>query len=308
MAHSDVVVTKLAWCPDKDLVFKMESDNPKHLFTRGDPKKKQENDEYWTQFLLKYCDRSNVDYWQLHIKYFQKSDRKFLFDIFLGEPKAFIVQVLKKLTSMEVRHNLDVNELLLGRRWPIAIRQVAVYKSDLYDNVRDTLITASRSVMYGNYPQDQQIKQYVAMYKQKRKDSDTLLQNVLYRVDACDLNYIPPTTNASEFANWICTERRTGKLIVCPEFTLLMLGFNGFAPQPSNNDEKFDNDPLKDNVSAKFANNPPLPGLACIWSTENEEIKSNIANNELIQKYIEEEKKNVKCFSILAQKIKTFDV
>jgi hypothetical protein len=66
----------------------------------------------------------NVDYWQLHIKYFQKSDNKFLFYIFLGEPKAFIVQVLKKLASMEARHNLDANKLLLARRWPIAIHQV----------------------------------------------------------------------------------------------------------------------------------------------------------------------------------------
>jgi hypothetical protein len=55
------------------------------------------------------------------------------------------------------------------------------------------------------------------------------LQNVLYRIDACDLHYIPPTTNASEFASWICTAIRTGKLGICPEFTLLVLGFNGFA-------------------------------------------------------------------------------
>jgi hypothetical protein len=59
------------------------------------------------------------------------------------------------------------------------------------------------------------------------------------------LDYIPPTTNASEFASWICTERRTGKLGICPEFTLLVLGFNGFAPSSSNNDQKFDNDEMK---------------------------------------------------------------
>jgi hypothetical protein len=39
---------------------------------------------------------------------------------------------------------------------------------------------------------------------------------------------------------------------------------------------------MKDNISAKFGNNPALPGLACIWSTEHEEIKFDIANNELI--------------------------